>query len=289
MTFKLKENIKIGKVSLNVKDLDLLVDFYTNKIGLDLIKNENGIAELGVDENVLLELVQVDKEIDKKTTGLYHIAYLVPTRADLGNALFSLLVKKAPLYGASDHGYSEALYLNDPEGNGIEIYADRPKDKWDIREDGTIAGYTLAMDAEGVLGEKTTDIPVNLPKGTVIGHIHLSVKDLDETKDFYTNILGFDNKFEFPRQAIFIASGIYHHHIAINIWDSANMSLREDGDLGLNYFEIIVEDKEELDRIKTHLENNNISMEKVNDGLMVKDNQNIKILLDTSTYDIYKI
>nr|WP_276940211.1 VOC family protein [Helcococcus sueciensis] len=184
---------------------------------MDLIKKENNIAELGVGEKVLLELVQVDKEANEKLTGLYHIAYLLPTRADLGNALFSLLVRNAPIYSASDHGYSEALYLNDPEGNGIEIYADRPKEKWDIREDGTIAGYTIAIDAEGVLAEKISDAPVNLPEGTIIGHVHLSIKDLEKTKDFYTNILGFDNKFEFPRQAIFMASGLYHHHIAINI------------------------------------------------------------------------
>ena len=106
MTFKLKENIKLGKASLNVKNLDLLVDFYTNKIGMDLIKKENNIAELGVGEKVLLELVQVDKETNEKLTGLYHIAYLLPTRADLGNALFSLLVRNAPIYDASDHGYS---------------------------------------------------------------------------------------------------------------------------------------------------------------------------------------
>lgn len=279
MTFKLKENIKIGKASLNVKNLDLLVDFYTNKIGMDLIEKENNIAKLGVVEKVLLELVQVDKEANEKLTGLYHVAYLLPTRADLGNALFSLLVRNAPIYGASDHGYSEALYLNDPEGNGIEIYADRPKEKWDIREDGTIAGYTIAMDAEGVLAEKTSGAPVNLPEGTIIGHMHLSIKDLEKTKDFYTNILGFDNKFEFPRQAIFMASGLYHHHIAINIWDSANMKLREDDALGLNYFEIIVEDEKELNRIKTHLKDNNIHIEEIDDGFIVRDNQNINILI----------
>lgn len=279
MTFKLNENIRIGKASLNVKNLDLLVDFYTNKIGMNLIKKENNIAKLGVGEKVLLELVQVNEETNEKCTGLYHIAYLLPKRSDLGNALFSLLVRNAPLYGGSDHGYSEALYLNDPEGNGIEIYADRPKEKWDIREDGTISGYTIAMDSEDVLAEKTSDIPVNLPEGTIIGHIHLSIKDLEKTKDFYTNILGFDNKFEFPRQAIFMASGLYHHHIAINIWDSANMKLREDSDLGLNYFEIIVEDKKEIDRIKSHLKDNNISIKEINYGFMVKDNQNINILI----------
>lgn len=279
MTFKLKERLKIGKASINVKDLDLLVDFYTNKIGLDLIKKESNIAELGVGDKVLLELVQVEKESDKKLAGLYHIAYLLPTRADLGNALFSLLLRKAPLYGASDHGYSEALYLNDPEGNGIEIYTDRSKEEWDIREDGTITGYTIAMDAEGVLREKTTDIPVNFPKGTKIGHIHLSIKDLKETKDFYTNILGFDNKFEFPGQAVFLASGIYHHHIAINIWDSANMSLREDGDLGLNYFEIILEDKEDFKKLKTNLKDNNIPIEENGESFIIRDNQNIKIVV----------
>lgn len=279
MTFKLKKNIKIGKASLNVKDLDLLVDFYSNKIGLDLIKKNENIVELGVGEEVLLELVQVDKEANKNLTGLYHIAYLLPTRADFGNVLFSLLVRQAPLYGASDHGYSEALYLNDPEGNGIEIYVDRPKEEWDIREDGTIAGYTKAMDAEGVLGEKTTDTPVNFPQGTKIGHIHLSIKDLKETKDFYTDILGFDNKFEFPGQAVFLASGLYHHHIAINIWDSANMSLREDGDLGLNYFEIIVEDEEEFNRLKDQLKDNNILTEEENRSFIIRDNQNIKILI----------
>lgn len=279
MTFKLKGNIKIDKVSLNVKDLDLLVDFYTNKIGLELIKKENNMALLGLGEKALLELVGVDKKTYKKPTGLYHIAYLLPSRSDLANALFSLKEKRAPLYGFADHGYSEALYLKDPEGNGIEIYADKDKEKWDIREDGSIIGYTKVLDREGLLEEKTCDKPVNLPEGTRIGHVHLSVKDLEGTKDFYTNILGFDNKFEFSRQAVFMASGLYHHQVAINSWDSINMNLREDKDLGMNYYEILLEDKVDLDRIRANLKDNNIYMEEKNAGLVVKDNQNIKILI----------
>ena len=204
---------------------------------------------------------------------------MLPTRADLANVLFSLKERHASLYGFADHGYSEALYLKDPEGNGIEIYADKDKEEWDIREDGRIVGYTRLLDREKLLEEKTSDKPINLAEGTKVGHIHLSIRDLGEAKDFYTNILGLDNKFELGGQAVFMASGLYHHQVAINSWDRVNMNLREDGDLGLNYFEIIVEDQEDFERINENFKANDIYTQEINTGLLAKDKQNIKLVI----------
>lgn len=280
MTFQLNENIKIGKAALNVKDLDKQVDFYTNKVGFKLISKDENKAKLGVGDKVLLELKQITGDLNKKVTGLYHIAYLLPTRADLGNSLLSLVKRGVNLTGASDHGYSEALYLDDPEGNGIEIYADKPKSYWKMDEEtGRIDGYTIAMHAEGVLADRTTEEPVDLAEGTTIGHMHLSIKDLEATKDFYTNTLGLQIKSEFPRQAVFMAGGMYHHQVAINIWNSAGMVLREDEDFGLNFYEILLESRNQLDGLKDQIKTHGFEiLDDKEDSFAVKDNQNIKVV-----------
>ena len=279
--FILNEKTYLGKASLNVENLDSQIDFYTNKIGMKLIdKNENK-AVLGVKDRVLLELVEIKSTKHRKVTGLYHIAYRLPSRIDLANALFSLLMRNVELDGAADHGYSEALYLTDPEGNGIEIYTDKDKSLWDIREDGTIKGVTDPLDADDLLTNLTAKEPVNLPYGTIIGHIHLSIVDLYNTKDFYLEKLGFNKKYEFPRQAIFMAAGEYHHHIAINVWNSSNMELmelmelRDERDLGLNYFEICV-DKKDFELLEDRFKDSFYPDDK---KIIIKDNQNIEIHL----------
>lgn len=273
--FKLNEKTHLGKASLNVENLDSQIDFYTNKIGMKLIdKNENK-ALLGVKNRALLELVEIKNTKHRKVTGLYHIAYLLPTRSDLANALLSLLMRNVELDGAADHGYSEAFYLTDPEGNGIEIYRDKEKSIWDIKEDGTIKGITEPLDADDLLTNLTTKEPVDFPEGTIIGHMHLSIVDLYDTKDFFLEKLGFDKKYEFPRQAIFMAAGEYHHHIAINVWNSSHMEIRDENDLGLNYFEIYVT-KEDFEILKDRFSD---AVYSYDEKIIIKDNQNIKVHL----------
>lgn len=194
-----------------------------------------------------------------RKTGLFHIAFLLPTRKDLGNTLIHYLQSNAPIDGASDHGYSEALYLTDPEGNGIEVYRDKPKSEWDIREDGEIVGITKEMDAEGVVAAADSQ-QSSFPTGTIVGHVHLKVADLAQTETFYTQVVGLSLKNNFGNQAKFFAAGDYHHHIGSNTWMGKGVTPMADNDLGLAYYTFVLPDKEAFESLLTHLEKENVSL-----------------------------
>ncbi len=217
-TFQLSATAHIGRVALKVANLEKMTRFYQEVIGLQVLEQSAIQSTLGVDNTVLLELHKVQEPLPlTPKTGLYHVAFLLPTRKDLGNALRHYLTIEAPLIGASDHGYSEAIYLNDPEGNGIEVYRDKPQSEWDIRTDGEIVGVTLEMDAEAVIAA-SDGAGDGFPAGTTVGHVHLKVADLMQTEKFYTEVLGLSLKNNFGNQAKFFAAGDYHHHIGSNIW-----------------------------------------------------------------------
>lgn len=254
-TFQLSATAHIGRVALKVANLEKMTRFYQEIIGLQVLEQNATQSTLGVDDTVLLELQKVQNPLPvTPKTGLYHVAFLLPSRKDLGNALRHYLTVKAPVIGASDHGYSEALYLNDPEGNGIEVYRDKPQSEWDIRSDGEIVGVTLEMDAEGVLAasDGTGD---GFPKRTIVGHVHLKVADLMQTENYFTEVLGLSLKNNFGNQAKFFATGDYHHHIGSNIWLGKNIPAMIENDLGLDYFSFLVPDQAELDRLEKHWKN----------------------------------
>lgn len=251
-TFQISAAAHIGRVALKVANLEKMTRFYQEVIGLQILSQNASQSTLGVGDMVLLELhkIQAPLPVTPKT-GLYHVALLLPSRKDLGNALRHYLQVDAPLIGASDHGYSEALYLNDPEGNGIEVYHDKPQSEWDIRADGEIVGVTLEMNAEAVVaaGDTTWD---GFPIGTMVGHVHLKVADLMQTEQFYTEVLGLSLKNNFGNQAKFFATGDYHHHIGSNIWLGKNVPAMTENDLGLDYFSFAVPNQAELDRLENH-------------------------------------
>lgn len=251
-TFQISAAAHIGRVALKVANLEKMTRFYQEVIGLQVLSQNASQSTLGVGDMVLLELhkIQAPLPVTPKT-GLYHVAFLLPSRKDLGNALRHYLQVDAPLIGASDHGYSEALYLNDPEGNGIEVYHDKPQSEWDIRADGEIVGVTLEMDAEAVIaaGDATWD---GFPIGTMVGHVHLKVADLMQTEQFYTEVLGLSLKNNFGNQAKFFATGDYHHHIGSNVWLGKNVPAMTENDLGLDYFSFAVPNQAELDRLENH-------------------------------------
>lgn len=254
--FKLNENTKIGKVVLNVENLENMKNFYHTYIGLD-IKNENA-EEISFgahgEDKVILVLKSVPASGEKgRYAGLYHLALLVPTRKDLGEVLYHLLSAKYPITGASDHGYSEAIYLDDPEGNGIEIYRDKPVSEWDIRDNGDIAGVTEPMDAEGVIAEATEPFK-GMPAGTYMGHVHLFVSDLEKTEEFYQNLLGFDLKFDFGSQAKFFAAGLYHHQIGSNVWAGTNIPAAPKGTRGMDFYTIELDSADDFEAIKSGLD-----------------------------------
>jgi catechol 2,3-dioxygenase len=238
----------VGNVHLLVKDLHRSMTFYKEVIGFTILEQTEKKAALSADgKTVLLTIEQPEVIIEKqpRTTGLYHFALLLPTRADLGNVLLHLLQSGYPLQGASNHGVSEAIYLGDPDGNGIEIYADTPEEEW-IWQDNHVQMITESMDAEGVLASRISDTWNGLPVGTVMGHIHLHVSDLVKAEEFYINVLGFDVVLRYGAQALFISTGNYHHHIGLNTWAGVGAPAPMKNSLGLKTFTLHYSDSETL-------------------------------------------
>ncbi|MGX2945521.1 VOC family protein [Enterococcus alishanensis] len=277
--FKLLDGDGIGFVVLKVKNFSEMVAFYHNVLGLEVIQVEEDTASLGVNQRTLLMLQKVSNGVaNPAATGLYHLAFLLPTRKDLANILQYLLVNDIPLTGGADHGYSEALYLNDPEGNGVEIYWDKPISEWDIRENGEVVGVTEPMDAEGLI-QLSDENWQGFPVASKIGHVHLKVADLVKTQEFYEDMLGFSLKYNFGEQAKFLSSGTYHHHIGANTWSGKDLPAMKDIDLGLAYFSIELQ-TEEFELLKQHLAKNNQKFDNsASDQIWITDPNGINILI----------
>ena len=218
----------IGAVALRVADLARSLAFYTQRLGLALIERSGegawGHARLGTAERVLLELQGAPgaPAAAPGTTGLYHFAILLPERSDLARFLAGALRERLDFVGFADHYVSEAAYLTDPDGNGIEIYADRPRALWE----GQVAQRmtTLPLDLESLLGELGDQRAARydaLPAGSVIGHVHLKVADIPSTIAFYRDALGMECTARLGSRAAFFSWGGYHHHIGANTWESA--------------------------------------------------------------------
>ena len=246
MTYEYKSHIYLAEVVLNVKDLASQTAFYQQIIGLEILSQTETEAVLGLGGKALVQLIQAQESGEvREHYDLYHLAILLPTRKALADVLKHLTDLQIPLVGGADHGYSEALYLEDLEGNGIELYRDKPVSTWDIREDGRIIGVTEVLAAQDIyeLGERVE--PFILAEGTRMGHIHLSVKDSRKSSQFYQKVLGLEDKFSVP-SASWIAAGGYHHHLAVNEWGGKGLAQRKQGLPGLAYYVIEVARKEEL-------------------------------------------
>ena len=246
MVYEYNSQIYLAEVVLNVKDLESQTAFYHQLLGLEILNQSENQVLLGAGGKPLVRLIKTDDiSIPKQSYGLYHMALLLPTREDLANVFKHLLDLKIPLVGGADHGYSEAIYLEDLEGNGIELYRDKPEAEWDIREDGRIIGVTEELSAQDIyqLGKEIE--PFAIASGTRMGHVHLSVKNSREASVFYQESLGLEDKFTIPH-ASWIASGAYHHHLAVNEWGGKDLARRENSMAGLAYYVVEVENKEFL-------------------------------------------
>ena len=236
-----KAPVHIGAVTLRAHDLPALTAYYRDAIGLRLIRQDATGADLGIGERVLVRL-EAGAARPSSAAGLFHLAILLPSRRDLANWLRHAAVTRIQLEGASDHLVSEALYLSDPEGNGIEIYRDRKREEWPRKPDGSIAMATERLDLDKLLGEADDAAYAGMPEGTGMGHIHLRVGDTQAAEAFYRDLLGFDLMVHYPG-ASFLASGGYHHHIAGNIWGSRGAGPRQPGEAGLDRFELVARDE----------------------------------------------
>ena len=263
------EKTTIGTVTLNVADIERQLDYYQQVIGLRLIERQKDLAYLGVDGGIPL-LALKNKPDGKRygrTTGLYHFAILVPSRYHLALVFNHLVQNRIRLQGASDHIVSEALYLEDPEGNGIEIYRDRPKEDWQVN--GNFQMSTLPLQIDEVMGE-LTGMPIKwggLDGGTIMGHIHLHVASIPEVRNFYTGLLGMDEMISMP-SATFLSYDGYHHHIGANTW-SGNMPPPDDA-LGLEKFTLYVT-PERSEEIRQRLEQGGVAFKQTENGHMVDD------------------
>ena len=272
--------IELGTVVLNTKHLQGQKNFYQHIIGLSVLKEEDNKVELGIKGNEEPLITLLSTNLPKgHHYGLYHLAILVPSRKDLGDALLHILKAQAPLQGASNHGYSEAIYLADLEGNGIEIYHDRPKSAWNYQGD-QIIGITEEMDAEGVLALAEDKRTYFMPEGTKMGHVHLSVENPLASQVFFKSMLNMDEKFSMKDQATWLANGDYHHHIAANKWAGVLNKIQDIHTPGLNHFVVKVKDETDwhrfLEATETHPE---YIVNQSAKEYFIKDNNGIHMLV----------
>jgi catechol 2,3-dioxygenase len=262
----------VGAVHLTVSDLDRSIDYYTQAIGLDLLDRAGDRAIVGAADKGLVVLVEEPAvRAVGRHTGLYHFALLVPERADLARWLAHAARDRVPLVGLSDHFVSEALYLSDPDGHGIEIYWDRPRAGWE----GQVARMTtLRLDVDDLLGE--LDDPASepfdgLPAGTRMGHIHLKVASIAETVGFYRDLIGFGLMAQLGGQAAFLSAGGYHHHVGSNTWESAASPPPPPGTARLVHATIVVPDAAERDRVLGRVADGGQTPKDGPDGPLIRD------------------
>jgi len=239
----LSSDTHIGRVRLRVGDLERSLAFYSGVLGLDVMRDEGSTLTLG---NLLI--LEEHPGIARRprrpvTTGLYHVALLVPDRRELGRSLLGLQEAGYPLRGMSDHAVSESLYLDDPDGNGLEIYADRPRSAWPIRA-GVVQMTVDPMDVEGVIaaGRERPEPWTGLPPRTVVGHVHFTVGQLGPAVAFYRDVIGFDVMMSIP-SLVAVSAGGYHHHLNLNTWAGEGPGRDSDRVAGLSGWELQVPDE----------------------------------------------
>ena len=271
----------VGAVHLVVADLERSLAYYASAVGLAVIERAAGCARIGLDDRVLVVLEeQPGARRVTGYTGLYHFALLVPERADLARWLAHAARDRVPLVGLADHFVSEALYLTDPDGHGIEIYWDRPREVWE----GQVAERmtTEPLDTAGLLGE--LDDPAREPfealaAGTVMGHVHLKVAAIAETVAFYQDVLGLGLMARLGGRAAFFGAGGYHHHIGANTWESAGAPAPPADAARLQCLTIVLPDSTERDAVRARLEASDVATRDVERGPMYFDPSGNPIVL----------
>jgi catechol 2,3-dioxygenase len=260
----------MGPVTLIVGDRQRQVAFYRERIGLRVLSEDASSVHLGVEGGDLLVLEERKDAVRAVgTTGLFHVAILLPSRAALARALARLAETKTPLHGAADHRVSESLYLADPEGNGLELYRDRPRESW-VWHDGLVTMTTDPLDVDGLLAEgEAQGTPWRgLPDGTRVGHVHLRVAHIAPAERFYCDLIGFDLTTRYGDGASFVATGGYHHHVAFNTWAGVGVPPPPANARGLKEFVVNLGQAGEVGRAVLRLRAAGLE---VADGNLVRD------------------
>ena len=246
--------MRIGYVSLNVSDLRRSLDFYCKVLGFKIVGNPtDGRALLSAEDGPKLVELQQRESLPERRAGLYHFALLLPDRKYLADMLLNLNenMDRVQFDGMADHLVSEAIYIRDPDSNGIEIYRDRPRSEWKWNE-GRIEMATIKLDTDDLLKESTAGGWRGMPPRTTIGHVHLHVRNLQKALNFYRDIVGLDFTATYPG-AYFFSAGGYHHHIAANTWLGTTIPQASADKIGLNHFGIELLDQSEIERTIKHI------------------------------------
>ncbi|MDX6668272.1 MAG: catechol 2,3-dioxygenase [Solirubrobacteraceae bacterium] len=270
---KIAPSTTVGAVHLTVADLDRSLDYYARAIGLRARERGNGSAFLGAGGDDLLVLhEEPGARPVHGHSGLFHYALLLPERADLARWLVHAAGEHVALTGMSDHLVSEAIYLQDPDGHGIEIYRDRPRSEWEWDGD-RVRMATLPLDAKAlveVLEDAAPAFP-GLPAGTRMGHVHLHVADVPEAEAFYNGTLGFDVVARYGADATFMSAGGYHHHMGANVWAGRGVTPPPAGSAALRHATILLPDAAEVDRVAARVANAGQEPAQTEDGTLVRD------------------
>lgn len=263
----------MGHVALSVADLDRSLAYYQNGIGLKLHQRQNGTARLGVGSEDLLVLQEKQgaKHV-RRAAGLYHFALLLPSRRELARTIQHLQASTTPIGGASDHAVSEALYLTDPDGHGIEIYRDRPREEWEYPND-ALKITVEPFDAAGVMAtlqdsEASWD---GLHHETIMGHVHLHVASIPEAEHFYGDLLGFDMMARYGGQASFLAYNGYHHHLGMNTWAGVGVPPAPADAARLEWYEIRMRETAVYHQILANLNMANHPYQQNDDAIHLAD------------------
>jgi len=260
--------LRLGAVHVTVTDLDRSIGFYQDVIGLKLHRREDAVAALGAGgEDLLVLHEEPAARAAGRHAGLYHFALLHPSREELARAVVRLAATRTPIQGASDHGISEAIYLPDPDGNGIELAADKPREVWPEGWDGRPEPLDLDGLLETVVGEEPAR---HADPGLAVGHLHLHVGDVERGLGFYRDALGFDVITLMP-SAAFVSAGGYHHHLGFNVWRGPGVPPAPPGTVGLREWTVVLPEAADVVAVRARLEAAGVAVEDGPDGFLAAD------------------
>ena len=280
----LPATLRLGPVHLTVSDLERSVGWYQRALGLQLHARDDdaATAQLGDGDRVVVQLVEErGARPAGRHAGLYHYALLYPSREELARAVVRLIRAHAPVQGASDHGTHEAIYLPDPDGNGIELAADRPRDRWTSFEEEFARGGPQPLDLEDLLRTVEGEPPAErVAPSLVVGHVHLHVGSIEDAMRFYHDVLGFDLQAMIPTAA-FVSAGGYHHHLAFNVWRGPGVPAAPEHTVGLRHWTVQLDTAAEVSEVRARVEAAGSPTEAYEDGFMGRDPSGIAVRIES--------
>ncbi|AYC30399.1 VOC family protein [Paenisporosarcina cavernae] len=283
MSFQLDPQLRMGHLTLRVQSLLAMKDFYVRAFGFDVLTEAETEVIFTANGRDKLLVLQADPDAtirERHMAGLYHVAFLVSSREDLAYVIHHLLNSGIQLDGAADHLFSEAFYLHDPEGNGIEIYRDRSREEWEYQENGDLAVANAPIQFQAIMDTLDQNRPWNgFPSDTVIGHIHLQTVNLEEARTFFLEVLGMDSMIQLPNSAEFVSAGGYHHHIAVNVWQGSHRKVALPSSTGIVEYSMIVSTLSELERLANHFRELEVPFMQNKNTVSLKDMNGTNIII----------